>query len=134
MISTIKHAYRKYQHDNRDAKVESKRSAHWPAVEHAWLETHPVCDACGSTHNLNVHHVIPFASDPSKELDISNLITLCMSKDRHCHLLLGHGGLFRAYSLTIISDARAARIAVQENNEVAFTRIVAKAKENRKNI
>lgn len=62
------------------------RSSHWPAVAHAHLKLHPACAACGATKDLDVHHVVPFHVDPSKELLESNLLTLCRLHhlDAHC--------------------------------------------------
>lgn len=51
------------------------------------------CTKCGSTQNIQAHHVIPWAETAAqKELrfDIKNGITLC----RMCHLL-AHGGSWR---------------------------------------
>ena len=46
----------------------------------------PVCQACGSPDEPEVHHLDPVSWKPERELDPDNLITLC----RRCHLLLGH--------------------------------------------
>lgn len=43
--------------------------------------------ACGRDNDLEVHHIEPFHSNPSKELDPANLITLCGDP---CHLVHGH--------------------------------------------
>lgn len=64
--------------------------------------------ACGGVKLLQVHHKKPFHLDPSLELDLTNLITLCMGK-AECHLLLGHGGSFKAYNPTIQADAELSR-------------------------
>lgn len=73
---------------NADGELlaEAARSPHWPAVRTAFLRQHPRCEACGTRHDLNVHHVQPFHLHPDKELDPDNLITLC----RPCHLKYGH--------------------------------------------
>lgn len=62
------------------------RSHKWPAVRDAHLKTEPTCTACGETRNLEVHHVEPFHLSPERELDPSNLLTMC----RDCHWFLGH--------------------------------------------
>lgn len=62
------------------------RSTHWPSVRNQFLKQNPTCLACGSTQNLNVHHIIPFHINPKLELNHNNLITLC----RQHHLTLGH--------------------------------------------
>lgn len=66
--------------------VAADRSSKWPAVRAEHIERHPVCEACGSAANLNVHHIIPFHVNSYLELDPTNLITLC----RNCHFTLGH--------------------------------------------
>lgn len=81
---------------------EHKRSSHWPALEKKFLKEHSSCAACGSTSKLNVHHIKPFHLFPELELVESNLVTLCM--DNHCHILLGHGGNFKAYNPQCLED------------------------------
>ena len=73
---------------NADGELlaEAARSPKWPTVRTAFLRQHPRCEACGTRHDLNVHHVQPFHLYPDKELDPDNLITLC----RPCHLKYGH--------------------------------------------
>lgn len=62
------------------------RSGKWQSVRAAFLKTHPCCELCGKKIELQVHHVIPFHIDPSRELDETNLITLCADH----HFLFGH--------------------------------------------
>lgn len=62
------------------------RSPRWPTVRSRYLRTHPACEACGSTEDLNVHHVQSFADAPHLELVESNLQTLC----RKHHFQIGH--------------------------------------------
>jgi 5-methylcytosine-specific restriction endonuclease McrA len=69
-----------------DELFGAPRSSQWPRVRAAHLAIHPACEACGTRDDLNVHHVLPFHSHPERELDPTNLITLC----RHHHLTLGH--------------------------------------------
>lgn len=91
---------------------EPPRSPHWPTVEHRIKKAHPACEACGSTKNVQVHHVKSFNDHPELELHdgtgqgpnspldpnpadgISNFICLCMDKNE-CHIRTGHGGSFR---------------------------------------
>ena len=63
------------------------RSGQWPRVRREHLEREPVCQACGRRKSLEVHHVEPFHIDPSKELDPTNLITMCADP---CHIVHGH--------------------------------------------
>jgi hypothetical protein len=96
MLKTIKHGINLLKHSLRDVGVSSKRSSQWPTLEKHFLVAHPTCAACGSKKRLNVHHCIPFHLNPALELDVNNLITLCMDK-KECHLHLGHGGSFKQY-------------------------------------
>ena len=63
------------------------RSPKWPAVRAAHLRAYPTCAACGQRDSLEVHHIVPYHVDPSRELDSSNLLTLCGDP---CHLVHGH--------------------------------------------
>lgn len=65
---------------------EGPRSVEWHSVRNRFVAEHPVCEACGSTDQLNVHHVEPFHTNPELELQPSNLITLC----REHHFRVGH--------------------------------------------
>lgn len=62
------------------------RSWKWETVRNQHVMDYPVCEACGSDENLNVHHVKPFHEHPELELDPTNLITLC----REHHFRIGH--------------------------------------------
>ncbi len=70
------------------------RSSQWPTARRKHLEIQPMCQCCGGTKNLNVHHIEPFHINPERELDPTNLITLCEDGvgGTNCHLLVGHGG------------------------------------------
>lgn len=65
---------------------EGPRSSDWVQVRSDFVRKHPRCEACGSTNNLNVHHIIPFHERPDLELVDDNLITLC----REHHFRIGH--------------------------------------------
>lgn len=101
------------QYHDPGAKVAAQqglqRSSQWSTVagEHLLLE--PVCKACGSKDNLQVHHVLPFhfcilLGRPELELDQRNLITLCEGAENH-HLLLGHLDDWQSYNQDVRSDA-----------------------------
>lgn len=72
----------------------NERSGKWPTIRNRFVENNPVCEACGSRMNLNVHHVVPFHVAPELELETSNLITLCagceVSDGYNCHFRIGH--------------------------------------------
>jgi hypothetical protein len=85
-----------------------QRSPEWPRVERDHRQLEPVCMACGSTDNLQVHHVLPFhfcilLGRPELELDQRNLITLCQGQNNH-HLLLGHLDDWQSYNQAVRSD------------------------------
>jgi 5-methylcytosine-specific restriction enzyme A len=83
--------------------AEAPRSGHWPSVRAAYLHDHPTCEACGKAADLTVHHIVPFHIDPSRELDATNLITLCHT----CHLVFGHLGDYQSYNPNVREDAAA---------------------------
>ena len=95
------------------------RSSQWPKVRAAHLVKEPACVACGVSGNgtsLEVHHVIPFNVDRSKELDPANLITLCVKGGRlacNCHLTFGHVGSFQRYNPDVRRDAERMRAALK---------------------
>ena len=62
------------------------------------LSSYNGCIACGSKENIEWHHVdVEFHVDPSRELDPTNLVPLCMNRHtnetlhKH-HFTIGHGG------------------------------------------
>ena len=111
---------------NRDAHVGhgKERSPKWPHVEKLHLKLEPVCAACGSSKKLNVHHKKPFHLFPESELDLNNLITLCM--DKECHVKIGHGGNFKDYNPDVAEDS--AKVLA---NQSLFEEVVADAEKKR---
>lgn len=98
---------------------ESARSPHWPKVRAAHLVKEPACVACGASGGgvaLEVHHVVPFHLDRAKELDPTNLITLCVKGGRlacNCHLTFGHVGNFQRYNPDVRKDAERMRAVLK---------------------
>lgn len=82
------------------------RSPQWPAVRKSWLKIHPACAACGTTTNLEVHHIQPFFLRPDLELNPNgdNLITLCETAG-NCHLFVGHLKNWKSYNKNVKEDA-----------------------------
>lgn len=75
------------------------RTAGWKLVRAAHIKLHPACEVCGiTTGRIDVHHIVPFAVDPSLELVESNLMTLC----REHHLVWAHAGSWRRYDSKIV--------------------------------
>lgn len=90
------------------------RSDKWPEVERAHLDHEGWCRYCGGTTLLQVHHILPFHLDPARELDPSNLITLCEDyKDGvECHLHVGHLGNWKHYNPAVASVANSPKAGV----------------------
>ena len=68
------------------ALICEQRSSSWSKVRADFLKVQKCCQACLSRRGLEVHHIIPFSVDPTKELDCENLIVLC----HYCHFVVGH--------------------------------------------
>ena len=81
------------------------RSSKWPKVRAAHLRDESVCQVCGRKDRLEVHHIVPVHVDPTLELVLSNLLTLCNCGHGGCHLLVGHLGLFASWNINVRTDA-----------------------------
>lgn len=79
------------------------RSPKWGEVRKEHLKKQPYCQACGTTKKLEVHHIEPFHVNPAKELDPSNLITLC---DKYCHYAIGHLMDNNSWNIDVINDSK----------------------------
>jgi 5-methylcytosine-specific restriction endonuclease McrA len=66
------------------------RSPEWPAFRRLILKKNPACEACGTKHDLEIHHVKDFCHHPELELVESNCMTLCMTPWEEDHLMIGH--------------------------------------------
>ena len=69
------------------------RSPHWPTFRAEQIEKRGgKCEACGTTHDLNLHHIQSFHDRPDLELDASNVLILCrdLKHGRNCHFEVGH--------------------------------------------
>lgn len=84
--------------------TEIARSPKWDGVRRKHLLAQPSCQACGNTKNLSVHHIEPFHLRPDRELDFSNLLTLC-EDGPNCHLTFGHLRDWKQYNPQVVSDA-----------------------------
>ena len=100
-----------------DAHDTERRSSKWPAVRAEWLKSHGECAVCGERDKLEVHHVVPFHVDPSRELDESNLITLCTGST-NCHLMFGHLKNFRSWNPDVKKDATIWREKIRKRPSV----------------
>ena len=111
----------------REKQKEKHRSPEWRKVRDEHLEKFPMCEACGTSKELQVHHIKPFHLDPELELDENNLMTLCMAKF-NCHLQIGHGGSFNMYNPSVEEDAKSFRSAESANER---KKVISEAKKNR---
>jgi 5-methylcytosine-specific restriction endonuclease McrA len=81
------------------------RSSKWEKVRNDFIKLNPTCAACGTTEDLNVHHIVPFHDDESKELDPTNLITLC----RTHHFGVGHDSNWKKSNPNVKIDSEMIR-------------------------
>lgn len=128
MLALVRHHVRVLQSKVREAAKRGhpiakllhpgeERSPQWREVEKKFLASYPRCAACAGGSTLQVHHVTPFHTDPSKELDPTNLISLCMGPFE-CHLRIGHGGNFKFANLHVRADAQDALMNPQKRSVI----------------
>ena len=82
------------------------RSPQWEKVRKDHLKIEPVCQLCGSSKDLQVHHKKPYHLYPELELVQSNLVTVCTSKawGFNCHSTIAHGGNFKWENPWVVED------------------------------
>ena len=95
-------------------KPSGPRSPLWPAARLAHLQAQPVCQACGATIKLEVHHIKPFHLYPELELDPTNFLTLCEDagatgkrEAKNCHFAWGHFYDWYAFNPQVVADTAA---------------------------
>jgi 5-methylcytosine-specific restriction protein A len=79
----------------------AQRSPRWSDIRNEHIKKYPKCAACGTKKNLEVHHIVPVHIDSSKELDVTNLITLCSNR---CHLIFGHFMDYKSWNKDVEHD------------------------------
>lgn len=77
------------------------RSPKWSFVRKEHLKHNNICAACGRDTKLEVHHIEPVHLNPDRELDPTNLITLC---DNPCHFVFGHLMNYKSWNNNVIND------------------------------
>ena len=77
------------------------RSPKWRSVRNKHIEEHNTCAACGRNKKLEVHHIEPVHLNPDRELDPTNLITLC---DDPCHFVFGHLMDYKSWNANVVTD------------------------------
>ena len=99
-------------------EIKHPRSGEWSTVRKKHLKEHGVCEACGGTKGLEVHHVDPYHLNPEKELDPDNLITLCeANKSITCHRCIGHLGNYKRSNPDVKRDAKYIRNMLKKSEE-----------------
>lgn len=89
------------------------RSREWKKVRLEHLRKNPCCAVCGNCNDVVPHHIVPFHTDPSRELDPDNLISLCEGDTFNCHLFFGHLRRWTGCNPNIVEDARIWRGKIQ---------------------
>lgn len=100
-------------------KPGAVRSPHWCSVRAAHLKLHPVCEACGGTDHLEVHHEAPYHVHPERELSEDNLVTLCEAPGKDCHYALGHAYNWHGWNPDVRADAIIFRKRVERSRVLA---------------
>ena len=80
--------------------IFSDRSPKWNGIRSKHIERQPYCQACGSRKKLEVHHIEPYHIKPERELEPTNLITLCKT----CHLVFGHLMDYKSWNINVVED------------------------------
>jgi hypothetical protein len=89
-----------------------QRSPDWLNLRNKFAESHPRCLLCGiEKKSLQIHHIVPFSVNPDLELEETNLIPLCTSKNwgYNDHLVIGHAQNFRLENPWVFLDIIEAR-------------------------
>lgn len=110
-------------------RVPVARSNFWPRCQKHHLQKQPECQACGEDNPklLNVHHVEPFwlhirlpeIYRVDRELEESNLITLCESHTHNCHFAIGHFINWKRWNFSVAEMAKAYRDALRTSIDEA---------------
>jgi 5-methylcytosine-specific restriction endonuclease McrA len=77
------------------------RSSDWPTIRKEHVKKHPFCIACGTTRNIEVHHVKPYQIHPELELEPTNLVSLCKTH----HLVFGHLTDYHSWNENVVEDS-----------------------------
>ena len=86
------------------------RSPKWASIRKQHLDNQPFCAACGRNKKLEVHHIQPVHLNPERELDSTNLITLC---DNPCHFVFGHLMNYKSWNQQVIEDCASYYFKIQ---------------------
>ena len=65
---------------------EDRRSAKYNSwIQNVLIRDYIICQKCGNTRDLVVHHIKPFATNKEKRFDTNNGITLCQTCHKEVH-------------------------------------------------
>lgn len=131
VVKTVRHATALVRHAVRGISIKRRRSPRWKFVKHMHLAMEPVCQACGGESLLQVHHVKPYHLQPELELDLSNLITLCMGP-LTCHNDVGHGDDYKAYNPDVKVDAQDVLEARRKGDQAEVARLLGSIRSKRR--
>jgi 5-methylcytosine-specific restriction endonuclease McrA len=79
----------------------AQRSSKWSSIRKNHLKDNPTCAACGKNKKLEVHHIEPVHINSDRELDPTNLVTLC---DKPCHIIFGHLMDYKSWNNDVVQD------------------------------
>jgi 5-methylcytosine-specific restriction protein A len=91
---------------SRLESLGSPRSSKWKILRGEHIRNNPTCAVCGNSKKVVPHHIIPYHVDPSKEMEPSNLISLCEGETFNCHLFFGHLRNWSKHNPDVVEDAR----------------------------
>ena len=86
--------------------ISKDRDPRWKSLRNRFIFENPCCAVCGKCDNLIVHHKLPVSLFPHKQLDWSNLVTLCENNNFNCHFVVGHLMDWRNYNPDIDRDIK----------------------------
>lgn len=119
LVSNIRAKVSKTYRNKVKDKTGLQRSGKWAETRDLHLSLYPSCAICGNTKKVEVHHIIPFHVDPSKELEPSNLISLCEGwKLCNCHLVFGHLGNYKQYNGQVKAMAEVLSKGIVNNENI----------------
>lgn len=88
----------------------------WGSLRRAYIRRNPRCILCGTSRQLEVHHIVPRHVAPERALEWDNLATLC----RRDHFVHGHDHSYRnrwVPNIIAISSVFSATRAVADNRD-----------------
>lgn len=117
----MKRVFSKLFSKAREIVKRASRSGEWRLVEKAKLKTQSVCEVCGTSKSLQVHHIKPYARYPELELEPDNLVVLCMDEN-DCHITIGHGNAWKYWNPEVEKHIK----SVQNGKEICLVQEEAK--------